>query len=95
MTYTDPPTNPSPLGISAAVGIVCLVAGVMLIFYQCACSEPPAKYPAYCTDEIAFTARLVACVDEAKTRTESRDCRKAVHERCGIIETVSEGSKSP
>ena len=57
----------------------------------CHCSAPPPKLPpTYCVTEKAFTEALLACVDAAPTRLESRACRKRVHEACGVVETVSE-----
>lgn len=64
---------------------ICLFAATMI-----ACADKGPQIPAYCTNEAAFTAALVRCVDSSPTRSESQACRKAVHERCGIVEKVSE-----
>lgn len=85
------------------VGILCILAGIALVAHQCACAGPVAKHPAYCTDEAAFTARLLACVDdaareakdEAEFRNRSRVCRSAVHERCGIVFVSAHDGGSP
>lgn len=95
MTYTEPPTSPTPTGLIPAIGVLCLLAGLVLIIAWCQGCSQPAKYPAYCTDEIAFTARLVACVDQAKTREESRECRTKVHRACGIDMTITNGAVAP
>jgi hypothetical protein len=81
-----------------AVGVLVIAAalGLVIAYCEAGCKEP-ARYPAYCTDEIAFTARLVACVDYAAEhstspehlRTLSRECKEAVHERCGIKMTTT------
>ncbi len=55
----------------------------------------PSSVPAYCTDEVAFTAVLVRCVDAAQSRAESRECRAKAHERCGIVMTTSARSVAP
>lgn len=59
------------------------------------CKPRQPALPAYCTDEVAFTAVLVRCVDAASTREESRKCRAAAHERCGIVMTTSARSVAP
>jgi len=84
------------------VGMLCLLAGVVLIAAYCGC-KPVAQYPAYCTDETAFKVRLLACVDDAareahdepEFRNLSRVCRAAVHERCGIVYVSSKDGGSP
>ena len=86
------------------VGLLCIFAGLTLIVAKCTgCSKPVAAYPAYCTDEAAFTARLLACVDDAardqKTeesfRNASRVCRASVHERCGIVFVSAKDGGAP
>ncbi len=102
MTFTDPPRDPKPEGLVPAIGVLCLLAGAVLVIGYCGCAEPKAPLPAYCTDKHAFTARLLACVDEAaresKTETEfrnkSRVCRAAAHERCGITYVSAEDGGS-
>ncbi len=85
---TIPPPNPK--GLVGMVGAVVLVVGLLFAVAWCGCAEP-AKVPAYCTDEVAFTARLVACVDQSSSRALSRACRVAVHERCGITMVATDG----
>lgn len=53
--------------------------------------NPPAgpKYPAYCSNEKLFTAKLVECPLVEKDRAASRACRAKVHEACGIVLTSS------
>jgi hypothetical protein len=99
MTFEPTIPPPSPKTLIPMIGIMCLVAGLVLAVAYCevGCAEPPAKYPAYCTDEVAFTARLVACVDYAAAhatspdhlRSLSRECKESVHERCGIKMTTT------
>lgn len=81
---------------AGAIGLLALLSGLaMLIAYCEAGCHEPARIPAYCTDEVAFTARLVACVESSPTRELSRECRKAVHERCGIQLTTTNGAIAP
>lgn len=77
---------------------------VMVLFVAyCQGCERPATHPAYCTDEAAFTARLLACVDESSRlakdeesfRAQSRVCRVAVHERCGIATVGARDGGAP
>lgn len=103
MTFTDPPRAPDPSGLVPIIGILCIAAGVVLIAAYCGCSEPKAPVPAYCTNETAFTARQLACVDEAarnahdepEFRNMTRVCRAAVHERCGITYVSSKDGGAP
>lgn len=75
---------PVALAILAAILVVSLaLAG---------CGSKGPTIPAYCTNEPAFTAALLRCVDKSESREQSRTCRKAVHETCGIVETVSVNS---
>jgi hypothetical protein len=75
------------------VGILVILAGLAVIATWCQGCDRPAQHPAYCTDEHAFTARQLACVDDAARiakdeesfRNASRVCRAALHERCGIV----------
>lgn len=64
---------------------------LLVLLVACGGSREPTV-PAYCTDEHAFTAALLRCVDKSTSREQSRACRKAVHEACGIVETVSVNS---
>ncbi len=91
MSYTDRPDPPHPEGLVPIIGVLCILAAAVLGIAYCGCSEPPSKVPAYCTDEVAFTARLVACVEQSSSRALSRECRAAVHERCGIVMVASDG----
>lgn len=85
------------------IGILVVFAGLTLIVAKCTgCGPKPASYPAFCTDEAAFTARQLACVDEAareahdepEFRNLSRVCRAAVHERCGITYVLAKDGGS-
>ena len=67
-----------------------------LLVLGCGC--PPAnepKLPPYCTNEKAFTDKLLACVDAAPARVDSRACRTKVHRDCGIDMTISLMSRAP
>lgn len=67
----------------AAVGFI---AARILI----GCKPRPADgptLPGYCYDDKLFTAAHLRCVDRAATLEESRACRRAVDESCGITET--------
>jgi hypothetical protein len=75
-----------------AFAVVLFIAGMGL---GAACSPRGPQLPAYCTDEVAFTAVLVRCVDASATREESRKCRAAAHEKCGIVMTTSARSVAP
>ena len=59
-----------------------------IVLAGCSPAKSP-QLPAYCVDDGLFTAALLRCVDKSPSRAESRACRKAVHESCGIVETVS------
>lgn len=72
-----------------------LAAMAFAVLIQCNGCGPASNLPAYCTDEVAFTAALVRCVDKSPTREESRKCRADVHARCGITMTVSQRSVVP
>lgn len=84
-------------GESLAVGIALLAVALGLSFCHCSVMGciPQPTIPAYCTNEVAFTAALVRCVDQSETRDASRECRAAVHERCGITMTTSSRSLAP
>ena len=60
-----------------------------------ACAHAPPKFPAYCYDEVAFTAKLVACVEANSDRASMRACRADVHARCGITMSTSARSDAP
>lgn len=98
MTHHKPVREVAPL-----IGLMCLMAGAALCVAYCQGCSRPAEYPAYCTDEHAFTARLLACVDEAaretrgedEFRARSRMCRAAVHERCGISTVGAKDGGAP
>lgn len=74
-----------PWPVALAIFAVLIIVGVALS----GCASKGPTVPAYCTNEPAFTAALLRCVDKSDTREQSRACRKAVHEACGIVETVS------
>jgi hypothetical protein len=77
-----------------AVGML-IVAAIFGVLVQCTGCTPAPALPAYCTNEVAFTAALARCVDKSPTRAESRACRADVHARCGITMTVSKRSVAP
>lgn len=54
-----------------------------------ACHSTPQPTAAQVAAEGAYTAELVACVEQAKTLAESKECRAEVNKRWGITETRS------
>jgi hypothetical protein len=61
--------------------------GAGMLFLHCA--PQPVPSPKQLAAEGAYTADLVACVEEAKTLAESKACRAEVNRRWGIVETRS------
>jgi len=89
MTFTDPPRSPEPAGLVPAIGVLCILAGVVLVVAYCGCDHHehlPSK-PSYCYDEDDFGDELTKCVKRAASKAESKACRKSVHETCGITWT--------
>jgi hypothetical protein len=74
------------LAVLLLIGALILVAGRILA----GCKAPePGTLPRYCTEEALYTAKLLRCVDDAKTLAESQQCRANVDYSCGIIQTIT------
>ena len=76
----------------APVCVVIFVAALGFLAVRllagCAPHAEGPTLPAYCTNEAAYTAKLLRCVDDASTLAESQMCRQRVDYTCGIRETV-------
>lgn len=73
------------------IAVVIFIGAVAFILVQlngCAAREQ-GSLPAYCYNEELYTAALLRCVDKAETLAESKQCREAVDNSCGIVQTVT------
>lgn len=74
--------------LAATFALAAILFGMGAILADCA--EPP-KQPTVqqAAAEGAYTADLVACVEQANTLAESKACRAETNRRWGVVETRS------
>lgn len=68
---------------------LCCLTIPMTVHEMAGCSQAKPPTVQQAAAEGAYTAELVACVEEAKTLAESKACRAEVNKRWGVVETRS------